>query len=121
MQILLDSNILLRIADQDSESHTQSLNAIGRLHLDGHECVIVPQVLYEYWVVATRPLAVNGFGASTVEANTKIAEWLSVFSLRHDQGDVFTHWRQLVSQYDVKGKKAHDARLVAAAFDLGIN
>jgi predicted nucleic acid-binding protein len=121
MQILLDSNILLRIADQDSEFHSESLDAIDRLHLMGHECVIVPQVLYEYWVVATRPVTANGLGATTLEANTKIGEWLSVFTLKHDQGAVFSHWRRLVSEHDVKGKKAHDARLVAAAFDQAID
>jgi len=35
--------------------HADALASVERLDANGHECVVVPQVLYEYWVVATRP------------------------------------------------------------------
>jgi predicted nucleic acid-binding protein len=59
---LLDTNILLRASDKTSSSYHLAVNAVARLISVGHECVITPQVLIEFWVVATRPLEVNGLG-----------------------------------------------------------
>ncbi len=56
MRILLDTNVLLRIADKSHVMHQEAVDAVELLDERGHECVIVPQVIYEYWVVATRPL-----------------------------------------------------------------
>ena len=56
MRILLDTNVLLGIADKSHVMHQEAVDAVELLDERGHECVIVPQVIYEYWVVATRPL-----------------------------------------------------------------
>lgn len=65
MRTLVDTNVVLRIADEGHPMHGEALAAIDRLDANGHECVIVPQVLYEYWVVATRPGENNGSGMTT--------------------------------------------------------
>ena len=36
------------------------------------------------------------------------------FLFLRDERAVFEHWHDLVSQHEVRGKNAHDARLVAA-------
>ena len=59
---LLDTNILLRIADTSSPQHHLVLTAITNILSHGDKCVITSQVLIEFWVVATRPLDVNGLG-----------------------------------------------------------
>lgn len=41
-------------------------------------------------------------------------EIAALFPLLKDERSVFQHWRQLVFEYHVSGKPAHDARLVAA-------
>ena len=56
MSILLDTNILLRIEDKGRAQHVVALASVERLDEMGQACVLVPQVLYEFWVVATRPL-----------------------------------------------------------------
>ena len=94
--------------------HGEALAAIDRLDANGHECVIVPQVLYEYWVVATRPVANNGLGMPVAHADAAVSQWIAVFRLLLDERGVFSYWRDLVATNDVKGKNAHDARLVAA-------
>jgi hypothetical protein len=38
----------------------------------GYECVITAQVLIEFWVVATRPIEVNGLGWSVEKTRAKI-------------------------------------------------
>lgn len=39
---------------------------------------------------------------------------MTVFRLLLDERGILGHWRDLVANNDVRGKNAHDARLVAA-------
>ena len=59
MRILLDTNILLRLDDKTHRHHADVQSAVELLGKSGHEMALVPQVIYEYWVVATRPTDVN--------------------------------------------------------------
>jgi predicted nucleic acid-binding protein len=59
MRILLDTNVVLRTAEPGHAQFRMSSDAIELLRQRGHECVIVPQVLYEFWSVATRPVALS--------------------------------------------------------------
>lgn len=74
----------------------------------------VPQVLYEYWVVAIRATTENGLDMSASNVGQAIESWLDVFTLLRDERGIFSKWYDLVRQFAVNGKKAHDARLVAA-------
>ena len=114
MKVLLDTNLLLRLGDRGSPAHGEAVAAIDWLHAHGHQGVLVPQVLYEYWVVATRPLNVNGLGMEPVVVGQVLEKWMAAFPPLLDERGVFVRWRDLVSSFDVKGKNAHDARLVAA-------
>lgn len=114
MKLLMDTNILLRLQDAGHALHDRAQAAVDRLDSDGHEGVIVPQVLYEYWVVATRPAAVNGLGMDLASVEASLSKWLSVFRLLRDERGIFGFWRELVTNHQVQGKNAHDARLVAA-------
>jgi predicted nucleic acid-binding protein len=114
MRILLDTNVVLRLGDKGHATHADALAAIDWLDANGHECVIVPQVLYEYWGVATRPSENNGLDMPVADADAAVSHWITVFRLLLDERGVFTYWRDLVATNEVKGKGAHDARLVAA-------
>jgi hypothetical protein len=59
---LLDTNILLRSRDIASPDYNLVDRTIRYLISNNHRCFITSQVLIEFWVVATRPVAVNGFG-----------------------------------------------------------
>jgi predicted nucleic acid-binding protein len=120
MRILLDTNVVLRLGDKGHVMHAQAIAAIDWLDASGHECVIVPQVLYEYWVVATRPSENNGLAMTAAKADAAISRWIEVFRLLLDERGVFSYWRDLVATNDVKGKNAHDARLVAAMLRHGL-
>jgi len=121
MKILLDTNVLLRLDDESHVQHAEALNAVERLNDASHECVLVPQVIYEYWVVATRPLEVNGLGLDVVRVDQLISDWTALFPILKDERGIFTAWRTLVTTHDVKGKIAHDARLVAAMKRHGVD
>jgi len=114
MRFLLDTNILVRLHDIADPQHGETADAIEWLEDQGHACCIVPQVIYEFWVVATRPPDRNGLGVTAAEAASALGRWPSMFRLLLDERGVYARWRQLVITYAVQGKIAHDARLVAA-------
>jgi predicted nucleic acid-binding protein len=44
-----------------------------------------------------------------------------LFAFLQDERAIFPKWKELVARYDVKGKPAHDARLVAAMLRHGLS
>ena len=69
MRILLDSNVLLRAVEPAHPHFRASVDSRELLHSQGHELLVVPQVLYEFWVVATRPKENNGLAMTSEEAD----------------------------------------------------
>jgi len=114
MSVLLDTNVLTRLADPHGALRVVATAATNRLIRSGETLHIVPQNLYEFWSVATRPLGENGLGLTT--ARTKeIPDALRLgATLLPDSAAITTEWERLVIDYDAKGKTAHDTRLVAA-------
>jgi predicted nucleic acid-binding protein len=116
----LDSNILLRSIEEDHSHYDEALDVINKLIGRGAEIFLLPQSLYEFWVVATRPKKDNGLELSAAEAEAILAKFESVFPLKHDTQAVYKEWRRLVTQHAVIGKNSHDARLAAAVGAHGI-
>jgi predicted nucleic acid-binding protein len=113
VNFLLDTNILLRMADENAPQHLLAGEAVSVLLTRGNEVYITAQNLIEFWAVATRPLDVNGLGWTTQRTATEITQLCNKFPLLEDSPDILTHWLTLVTVHDIKGKKVHDARLVA--------
>jgi predicted nucleic acid-binding protein len=121
MRILIDTNVILRSIEPAHAHYQSSVDALDIVRQRGHELTIVPQVLYEFWSVATRPLENNGLGMSPAEAHAEITTIQRLFRLLRDERGVYSIWEQLVSTHGVKGKQAHDARLAAAIQRHGVN
>jgi predicted nucleic acid-binding protein len=119
--ILLDSNILVRYASPTDPAHLTARVAIASNQASGEMLCIVPQNIYEFWAVATRPPAANGLGLAVVETQAEVARLKQLFALLPDHPNLFTEWEALVIAHDCKGKAAHDARVVAAMRTHGIN
>ncbi|NCQ97042.1 MAG: PIN domain-containing protein [Microcystis wesenbergii Mw_QC_S_20081001_S30D] len=119
-QYLLDTNILLRASDPNSSSYPLIMNVVDMIIRQGGECLITSQILIEFWVVATRPNDVNGLGWTTQKTQQEIDQILSQFSLLEESPDIFPLWFQLVTIYNIKGKRTHDIRLLAVmkAFNI---
>ena len=62
MSTLLDTNTLLRSTQLGHPMRPAAAGAITILRAQGEQLCLVPQNLYEYWVVCTRPAAQNGLG-----------------------------------------------------------
>ncbi|PZD70410.1 hypothetical protein C1752_13136 [Acaryochloris thomasi RCC1774] len=117
---LVDTNVLLRKQQPDHPQYKQAAAALRSLHLAKQELVIVPQIMAEFWNVCTRPLENNGLGLSISQAEIKLEEIEAAFILKGDTPAIYSHWRSLVTRYNVKGAKVHDTRLVAAMLVHGI-
>lgn len=121
MSILVDTNILIRIAEPQHPQNPIAIQSVERLLAVGELLHLVPQNIYEFWVVATRPLDQNGLGMSVEIAAAKIDELLASHLLLSDLPAIFPRWRELVTGHACKGKPAHDARIVAAMNIHGID
>ena len=121
MSILVDTNVLSRIAEPHHRQNAAAAGAVHRLLTEGKVINIVPQNAYEFWVVATRPVSSNGLGMTTADANAFLDQLFRIVKLLPETPDIFPEWQKLVNAVDCKGKSAHDARLVAAMRVHGIS
>lgn len=120
MNVLVDANILLRLAEPGHAMHRAAMDATAALRGHGHTLCVVPQNFYEFWVVSTRPAALNGRGKSAAETDADLSAVAANFTVLPDTPAILPSWRQLVTTYSVLGKNAHDARLVAAMLVHGV-
>jgi predicted nucleic acid-binding protein len=112
--VLVDTNTLLRTLQPLHPQREIARSAIKALTARGHELQLVPQNMMELWVVATRPVAQNGLGLSIPRATSELMRLKGMFPLLPDTSAIYPVWESLVIRYQVSGKPAHDARLVAA-------
>jgi predicted nucleic acid-binding protein len=117
---LLDTGIVLRDSNTQDAQHSLVTRSIGILLSSGWELCIVPQCIYEFWSVATRPAAVNGLGFAPPDARGRSESLLAAFTLLPDPPDLVHRWLELCERYGVSGRQAHDARLVAAMLAHGV-
>lgn len=120
MRLLLDTNVILRLANEDDAEHSLVREAVERTIARVDKPVLVPQCVYEFWSTCTRPVRVNGFGWESARTRSEVERLLSIFPLLPDVPEVFSRWLELVMTYRVSGKQAHDARLVASLKAHGV-
>lgn len=123
--ILVDTNLLTRMTRSHDpqggvvRAATQTL--LGRRE----RLIVVPQNLYEFWAVATRPpgpppTGRNGLGMTAGRAGHWLRFFRRRFTLLPDREDLSELWQELVERHNVTGFRAHDVRLVAAMQSYGI-
>ncbi len=117
---LLDTNILLRASDLNALQHPLARDAIYQLLIQGNQCCLTLQILVEFWVVATRPTDVNGFGWTFQRTMEQISQFLSRFIVLEENAQILENWLKLVALYEIKGKRTHDIRLIAVMQSHGI-
>jgi predicted nucleic acid-binding protein len=110
---LIDTSVLVRLANATDARYPLADRAVVELHRRGEMLHVTPQVLIEFRNAATRPIALNGLGFPTVEAETHVATFEARFPLLPETRDIYPAWKALVGSLGVIGKQVHDARLVA--------
>ncbi len=118
--ILIDSNILIRLLDKDSEDHASCIAAVTPENVDRFGLCMCAQSMIEFWVVCTRPRLQNGLGFTPTSLAMELERIESVIPCLSEPPDMAAVWRALVTRYHVAGKLAHDARMVAIMSAYGI-
>src|SRR5438105_9572905 len=113
MALLLDTSILVRLANANDAQHPVAARAVLELHRRSEVLHITSQVLIEFRNVATRPKSANGAGLSIVDAETHAATFEAKFALLAETPDIFVAWKALVGALGIIGKQVHDARIIA--------
>ena len=120
-KLLVDTNVLLEATDEGRPLHAKALTLFQYAPEDGLDLFIGTQVVREYLMVATRPIANNGLGMSTASAIDNIR----AFGKRASQvaeslraGEVFLEW---ASRFQTQGKKLHDLQILATASVAGMD
>jgi predicted nucleic acid-binding protein len=121
MDVLLDTNLLVRCIQPSHPLHFAATAAMKELSARKGRLCIVPQVLYEYFVICTRPPGqYGGLGMTNEAAVAELSRLLSLFELLPDSAAIFPEWLRLVAETKAVGKRGHDIRLVAAMNIYGI-
>ena len=120
MNILVDSSILVRQFHPASAQYQLAIDATAKLRIEKAQLCIVPQCIYEFWTVTTRPISVNRLGFSFAKVQQEVEGLKKVFGWLDETPAVFIEWEKLVSLHAIVGKNAHDTRLVAAMTVHGI-
>lgn len=121
MNTLVDTNLLARTVQLSHPMHQLAAGALAELRRQGDVLCLVPQNIYELWAVCTRPITQNGLGMPLAQTQAELARLKTLFTLLDDTPAIFPQWERLVLQYQVQGKSAHDARLVAAMMVHGLS
>jgi predicted nucleic acid-binding protein len=121
MSHALDTNLLVRTLHQNHPMQPVAAQAVERLLDQGVALHVFPQNLYEFWVVATRPVDQNGLGMDATRTLRELARLKSALPLLPDIPEIYSEWERLVNQHAVSGRKAHDTRIVAAMKVYGLH
>lgn len=113
MAYLVDTTVLVRLANDADQQHDVTDRAVVQLHLRGETLHLTPQVLVEFYSVATRPANVNGLGYPIRAVEQKVSIYEALFPLLPETPAIHPAWRSLVASAAVIGKQVHDARLAA--------
>jgi predicted nucleic acid-binding protein len=118
---LVDTPVLVRLANSSDALHDVAFGAVAALHLQGVPLCIAAQNLIEFRNVATRPVAENGLGYSIAQTEEKAAELEALFTLLEENAAIYPAWKALVHQAGIIVKQVHDARLVALCQVHGVS
>lgn len=113
MTYLVDTSILLRLANTSDEQEPIARHAVLLLHQQGELLHVTPQNMIEYRNAATRPVSNNGLGFPSEQVEQQIADFEALFPLLVETAEIYPAWKALVSTAGIIGKQVHDARLVA--------
>jgi predicted nucleic acid-binding protein len=81
MAVLVDSNILLRSLHPGHPHFAIAENSVAALRLRNETLCIAPQILVEFWAVATRPRDDNGLGLAPDRAAAELVSLRRLFRL----------------------------------------
>ena len=107
MACLIDTSVLVRLANSADSFYAIATRAVMELHRRGEILHITPQNLIEFRSVATRSIAQNGLGLSPQDTEAKAVVFESAFPLLPDTPEIYPAWKALAGALNVIGKQVH--------------
>jgi predicted nucleic acid-binding protein len=120
MAYLADTNIVIRRVVTGDPQYPLISSALNLLDQRSETVYITAQNLVEFQALATRPVAANGWGLTTVQASAEAQKIEAIFPLLPETPAIYPLWRNLVDTFNVTGRQVYDARLVAVMQAHGI-
>jgi predicted nucleic acid-binding protein len=121
MSYLVDTGVLLRAFDRDSEEQEVILRALRVILNRGEQLFVTIQNLAEFWNVSTRPKDKRGGLALPIEIVARRVRAIERFAtVLSESSSSISEWKRLVINHRVLGVKVHDARLVSVMIATGI-
>ena len=118
--LFVDTNVLLSATDESRPSHRAARRLIAESGVRGVHLAASGQILREYLVVATRPVEVNGLGLAVVDATANLHQFLRHLHLHDETATVAKRLRDLGVRHGLRGKRLHDANIVATMATHGV-
>ena len=116
----VDTNVLLAATDASRREHDRSLALLDRAMAGELSLYASGQVFREYLVVATRPVEANGLGLDSTEALANVEEFSRCVGLLEETAEVSRELRKLLGRHALRGKRLHDANIVATMLAHGV-
>ncbi len=117
--VFIDTSVLVAAAVDLHPSHGVATAFLARLAADGGPACISGQVCREFLVALTRGL-VEGRVFAVDEALAVLDKARASFVILDEDEAVVRELLHLVRRHDVKGKKLHDANIVATMRASGV-
>lgn len=117
-RIFLDTNILVYLADEGDEFHEPAKRIFEDI-IEKYEVWISRQVLREYAVAVSRKEVVEKVLKSK-QIKNDITKWEESFNIINETQDVTENLKNLIVKYNLKGKRIHDANIVASMMTFSI-
>lgn len=118
---LVDTNLFVSILAKDNPWHNTAKKSVSTLVQQKNHLGFVPQNIYEFWNVCTRPMEKNGLGLTDQATALAVEDLENSFTLHPDTPKIYSVWKTLVAKYQVRGIQVHDTRLVAACLVHGLS
>ena len=119
--VFIDTNILLAATDLGRPHHGACKTLLERF-MGGQEAAFISgQILREYAVVATRPEEQNGLQLSPNAVADNLNTFSSFLFFADESQAVASRFLELIEQFQLKGKRIHDANIAATMMTHGIS
>lgn len=116
--LFIDTNTLVYANVLEAPLHKSALTAITTAFEDGRELWISHQVIREYLATLTRPQIFGAVPKQTVLI--QVSQFLEQFNVADDNLAVTENLLNLMTHYEIGGKKVHDANIVATMLAYSI-
>lgn len=117
-RIFVDTNILVYLSDKDDAFHQIAKNNFEDI-TKKYEIWISRQILREYAVVVSRKEFVEK-PLTSEEIIDDIKKWEKSFYVIDETQRITKNLKKLILKYNLKGKRIHDANIVASMMEFSI-